>query len=621
MAFRYDGYDTSLVIDGFENGISDNPYSGIADMRNVNIISIPNEASVGFKTSRKSYAAIAGGSVTSADAGTDTATFTGASGLENGMAITFSAQSGLNVSAAAGNVYWIGNLSGSTFKLYTSPSLAGGALQDLTNGTGTFTVYTMATPKHQVYTGASNYVLDSSGRVWTDQYTTTSGYFTFAGNTGGDGNANGNGLVYLQSEQTGTTYAVGVGYLFVFRNSAIDYVPTGVAPVWVYGWKPSDATTGNASGYLRTATAVNNSHEAMLMPTNQIVYCDRNFVGRFYQKNPATVFSPTSASSYVFDETGLLPGTDTAQCLAYLGVNILVGGQKNIIYPWNGFSPQASYPILLAESYVYKMITINTNTYALVGNRGRIYVTNGTNAGLFKKVPDHISGTVEPYFTWGGIATIKNQLYFGVQATTNAGVAIPQYGGVWAIDIDTKALRLVNKLSYDTYAGLATTIYPNFTSNTPAGTGLYIGWNSGASTYGLDVTTGTPYTNSEATIDTDLIPIGTYQKPKDLTTIEYKLTRPLVSGESITIKTRLIFNTSDTGYTTTLTDSTVGNYSNRGSTNFKNAQWLQLQIVLNSTASSPSYVRLKEIRIGGLLGDNTTAAEPTSQMAGLGPTI
>jgi len=610
MAYRYDSYDNALVIDGFENGIADSPYSGISDLRNVNTISVPGEGSVGFATSAISHGAIASGQVTSANAGTDVATFTGAANLENGMAIVFSVQSGLNVTT--GTVYWIGNLSGSTFKLYSNPSLA--SLVDLTNGTGTFTVFSMATPKHFVWTGANNFMVDSSGYVWTDQYTTTSGYWTYTGNnttpnSDSAGNANGNGLVYLQKEVTGSSFAAGVGWLFVFRNSAIDYTVTGAAPSWVYGWKPSDGSTGNGSGYLKTSATTNNSHEAQLLPTNQIVYCDKNYIGRWYQTSPGTVFNPTSTPSYTYDTTGLLPGNDIAQCITYLGTNIMVGGQKNVIYPWNGFSTTFNYPLLCAESNIVKMVTINTNAYIFIGNRGRIYITNGTNVTLYKKVPDHISGTVEPYFTWGGVASVKNQLYFGCKATTNAGVAIPQYGGVWAIDVDTNALRLTNKLSYGTYAGYATAMIANFTSNTPAGAGLYVGWDSGASTYGVDVTSSTPYTGGQATIDSDLIPIGTFQKPKAMTTIEYKLTRPLVSGESIVLKTRLVFDTTDTGYQTTLTDSTVGHYSNKASTNFKNAQWLQIQAILTSTASSPSYVRLKEIRLLGLVGVNTTAAQ------------
>jgi hypothetical protein len=218
---------------------------------------------------------------------------------------------------------------------------------------------------------------------------------------------------------------------------------------------------------------------------------------------------------------------------------------------------------------------------------------------LFKKIPDHISGTVEPYFNWGGVAAMKNQIYFSFLVTANGGSSNSQYGGIWAIDTETKSLRLTNKLSYGTYAGYATALLAVpiggtlFSPSNQAGNGLFAGWYNG-STYGIDGASGNPYTGSETTIDFDLIPIGTYQKPKNFTRIEYRLTKPLVSGESITLNYRLNFSDS---YTAIGSDSATGSYSNTFACNFRNAQWLQIQAVLNSTNSSPSYVRLREVRL------------------------
>jgi hypothetical protein len=179
----------------------------------------------------------------------------------------------------------------------------------------------------------------------------------------------------------------------------------------------------------------------------------------------------------------------------------------------------------------------------------------------------------------------------------------------WAIDLDTNALRLTNELSYGSYSGYAPALMAstlgqaNFAPG-PGGSGLFIGWDKDNSsfTYGIDTTIGTPYTGSQATIDFDLIPIGTFNKPRDNTMVEYKLSRPMVSGESIVVNTRLIFDVTSTGYTPTLTDSTVGNYSGTASINTQNAQWLQVQAVINSTASNPSYLRLRHIRLLGLVG-------------------
>lgn len=577
--YRFDPYDQSIVIDGFENGVADSPYAGISDMRNVNIISVPGEGSVNFSTTAATMPSVSG-TVTGASDSADTVTIAGAT-LYNGMCLVFTGGS-LPTGVTAATKYLIKVVTPTTIRIYTT--YANYVANSFVNigsdvGTGTFASLDMGKPTNRF----SNYIIDSNGRVWADKFGTYYGYLLGVDATTTT-NANGNGI------------AVYRGYVFAFRNALIDYmlISTGV---WTYAWQT-----------MNTAAGVSNPHYAYLGQDDVIYYCDAAYVGSFFQK-PLTTFDPGNTATYTWNQDALaIPSNDIANCLAELGVNLLVGGQQNAIYPWNRTSTSFSYPILLAESFIQRMVTVNTNTYILAGARGRVYITNGSQATLFKKIPDHISGTIEPFFQWGDLASNRNQIYFGVLAKTNAGAANSQYGGVWAIDLDSKALRLTNKLSYGTYAGLATVVTfgdPGTVGNPPfppvsSGNGLTIGWDSGASTYGIDVPSSDPYTSSQTTIDSDLIPIGTYDKPRDLTRIEYKLSKPLVSGESITIKYRLIFNTSDTGYTTVLTDSTAGNYSLSGPINFKNAQWVQFQVVLNSTTSTPSYVRLKNIRITGI---------------------
>jgi len=594
MAYHFDKSDDSLVIDGWEKGIADNPFNGIADMRNANIISVPGEASVNFKTSSVTPPASSGTMTTSSASG-DTVSLSN-NFLETGQVIYFSSLSDATKGIALNTFYWIEIVAGGVYKLRSNYS--GSSLVDITADslTGNWATVNMGRPKHFAYASLNvpaYWMVDHLGQVWSNsRVTLSSGYWTFTGNKVNT-YSHGNGLVYYAASD-------GTNYIFLFSDRAIDYTraDSSAQVSWNYQWDPSAGTIGvwnNVPSPVLKAVG-NVSHEAFVAPTNQVIYCDTNWVGRFYEKNPATAFVPTTLATYVFDQTNLLPTTDTAQCLTYLGTNILVGGSFNVIYPWNGFSTTFNYPLLLPEYNVTKMVTVNTNTYIFIGNRGRVYITNGTNVQLYKKVPDHISGTIEPYFSWGGATTLKNQIYFSCLVTTNGGSTISQYGGLWAVDTDSNALRLTNKLSYGTYAGYASAMIANLGSN-PAGAGLYIGWDNGSSGYGVDTTSSNPYTGSETTIDSDLIPIGTFQQPKEFTKIEYKLTRPLVSGESIVIKTRLVFDTQNTGYTTALTDSTVGSYSGIGDVNFKNAQWVQFQIVLNSTNSSPSYVRLKEIRI------------------------
>lgn len=609
MAYRIDTYDNSIVVSGFENGIADNPFDGIADLKNVNIISVPGEASVNFGTASLTPTIITNATASNLFPATDSVfTSSGASAIENGMCISFSSLSGLT-GFSTNTPYWVTNVGVNgpgTFKLSGTFERSSNISYTLA-GSGTFSTYNISTPKYftkelgpvSVTNDSLYWMVDSAGLVWTNRLTTTSGAWIYTGNT--VGTASGNGLVAYQGSD-------GSAYMFVFENSRINYTKTCTSSAssnisWVYGWKPSDGTTANAAGYLNTGTAVSNSHEAMLMPNGQVQYCDSNFIGRFYQKSflvGATTFDPTNTATYVFDQNPIPSLGDIAQCLAYLGTNTLIGGRYNTIYVWDGFSTTFTYQIFIAENNIVKMLTVNTNTYILAGNRGRVYITNGAQAQLYKKVPDHLSGTVEPNFTWGGLASVKNQLYFGCYAVDNPSLSpLNFYGGLWAIDLDTKAIRLSNQLSYGSYSGYASAIIAQYVASVSnIGFGLLIGWNTGATNIsGIDKTVGTPYTGSQSTIDSDLIPIGTFQKTRNFERVEFRLTKPLVSGESIVLQYRLDFSQS---YTTILTDSTAGDFSSTGPVNFKNAQWLQLRAVLNSTASSPSYTRLKEFRITGL---------------------
>ena len=676
MAYSFDSYDNSLVISGWEKGVADSPHQGISDMRNCNIISVPGEASVNFATS-KVYSPAIVTTITVTGLSSNAISFAAVQGLENGMAIQFT-----NVGSLSGvslnTSYWcysaVGYPATTSVKLYATYSSSVSHTSPVTitgtAGGATFIIPYICygalanqPPKYFTYANDSNsyFMQDTLGQVWSSTFlTSVNSYWTYTG-LSGSSDSGGYGLAYYQSTKSSN------GFVFAFRLDSIDYFNCQTN-AWVWGWRPSDATTHNTGTLLYQGI-----HEAFLAPDNRIYYCDGQSVGFLYETNPTTDFDPTSTATYTWGTQNLISGTDVMQCLTFLGTNLLIGGQNNIIYPWDRSSPHFSYPILLPEYNIHRMVTVNTTTYVFVGNRGRIYQTNGTNAQLFKKVPDHISGTVEPYFTWGGACSVKNQLYFGLLATTNSGTANNQYGGLWAIDLDTEALRLTNQLSYGTYYGNASAIIPiSSIASNPGGFGLFIGWDAGTPTvnlhcsitngqttftsnaslftqamtgaslsgtgisdgayivsvtnastavlnipatatngnviltlqalYGIDGTISTPYTNSQATIDTDLIPIGTFTKPRNFEKMEYRLTVPMVSGESITLKSRLVFNVQSSGYSAGVTDSTVGNWSNIEDTDFSQAQWVQFQIVLNSTATNPSYTRLKEIRIRGLVG-------------------
>lgn len=615
MSYRIDSYDGALVIEGFEQGVANSPYAGIADMRNVNITPVPGEASVGYATELNSFTLAATGTIVSATTGAaGLLEITGGSQLVSGMTIyltgpglpTSSGPTGLTAGSATGVRYVIGVASATAIRLY-SPWVRARTNQQayiLTSGTGTWTTVPMGPPRYSDYDaiGGDYALVDYNGRVYFKETNTNTSKWIDTLNVIADPSYNhGNGIVIYE------------GFIMVATNTTIDYLglnsPTGI---WNYSWQSLSSN-------------VEMPHPMLLGVNDNYVYVGNlSTLAAFHINDSASDFDPADASTYTYTAEALqIPSDDQIMSLTELGDNLLIGGRKNIIYPWNrtaqvsGKSINSGYysPLLLSENGIYAMVTVNTNTYVFAGNRGRIWVTNGSQASIYAELPDHISGVVEPYYEWGTqMGFGKNQLYFGARAYTNDGGEVPNnstigYGGLWAIDMDSRALRLINKLSYGNYGGLATVVQPIFRSRAlgpseVAGNGLYIGWRyagytatGSTGTFGVDITTTGPYTNSEATIESDLIPIGTFDKPKDATRIEYKLVKPLVSGESITIYWRLDYSQD---WTQVYTDNTAGAYSGGGPINWKNAQWLQFKIVLNSTSTDPSFVRLKEIRLTGM---------------------
>lgn len=636
MAYHLENND--IVIDGFQGGMGDSPTTGFSDMRNINIISVPGEASLNFSTSSITSGAISG-TVTSASG--SVATYTGGTGLEDYISIYFTgvgSYTGLTVATP----YWVDKsaLSSSTFALYTDYKKTTGVTFG-GSGSAAFTAYQVGKAPSFV-TGSSaggssglqgiqhfaqptnvntNYFtfgVDGIGLVWSNFRTTgTNSYWTYTGNSvvgaGNVSNAAGNGLVYWRVNNG----SVGAGivtkdYLFVIRNSQIDYFVVadssgGTTGVWTNGWKPSDGSTGN-SAYLNTPAGTINSHQAIVPPDGRVYFCDGDNIQKLYQNAPTVIFDPTSSSTYVYTTFTLLPINDVAQCIAPFGNNILIGGQGYNGYVWNTTSNQITYPVPIAEPFWAHMVTVNTNVYVFAGNRGRIYVTNGAQANLWKKVPDYVAGTIEPKFQWGGATAVKNQMYFSFNCTNNDGTALTYpIGGLWGVDLDAESIRLTNQLSYATYSGYASAMTPQIYNPValqgPSGASLFIGWFDGVTTCGIDQPQPSSYVyaNNQAYFTTDLIPIGTLLKPTTSTQVEYKLVTPLLSGESVTLYQGSYL---DMGYTSFATlGTTLGsNSSTILADNFpiqqQNQQWALIRVVLSGrTNATPSFNRVSQIRI------------------------
>lgn len=600
MSYRLEGKD--IVVSGFQDGVADSPYEGISDIRNIDLISIPGEASVAFSTTNSIAYASGIGVTFTADSTTDVFTYSGTPLLITNQAITVANSGGALPTGLAINIaYYIINPTATTFQLAVT---AGGSAINITdNGTGaqSFTTIDLAKPKFftksfSVAIGVLSYsyfCLDSNGRAW---YFYNNSQWVYMRNFGAYG-ASGESLA--GTTEVGNGLAFWKGYLFVFRLQLIAIIKV-VDPTTGLQTLTNLTTAGNWTGNWQNLTgpwSTTNwpndiSHAAFAGPTDDVLYfCNTSFVGSLIQV-AGSVFAPGTPATFTYNNSALvIPQNDAAQCIDQLGTNLLIGGWNNIIYSWDRIS--AGYdPIFIAESFTSQIVVVNTNAFIFAGQRGRIFYTNGSQAELFKKVPDHLSNQPNPYFTWGGATANRNQLYFGIQATNNAGMAINQYGGLWAIDLDSKAIRLVTQMSHASYAGIVSAVIPLAGVTTSDGFGMIMGWYTTVG--GIDKYAATPYTGGQSYIDSDIMPLGTFLDPFTGSQVEWKTALPLVSGESMALYYRV--NITD-AYTLIGTTSTAGVLADKYPVNFQKAQWVQLRSVLTSTTSSPSYCRLTEFRI------------------------
>lgn len=586
MAYRWEKNistgEAEIVIDGWEKGIADSPHLGIADMRNINNDSIPGVAMNTYKLKQISQTPITDKSFT-ADFNTGIITISGPTALIVNQAVVFTGAD-LPNGIVAGTTYWTG-AAGFATTLYTAYDPANGVNTPLSfsdNGTGTMTVSTinMGTPKYYAVDTRQNdiYILDSNGRVWVidNQHTTTP--ILLSGNTLTNGN--GNGIAFWKD------------YLFVFRNDKIDVFGSlvGGSPTWTNGWQT-----------LYTGSGVNNIHQAKACQDDILYYCDDRYLGSI-KETAGSTFAPGTAATYTYTQKALtLPYNEKASYIEEQIVYLVIGtSTSNLLYPWDRTSTSYTVPIPMPEIGCYKMLNINRILYILAGQRGNIYYTNGSTVILFKTLPKQPTGTPYPLITWGGIMSLNNNLCFGAtDVSRNAA-------GCYAITLAIGEL-LNSVAGAIRYKNIPSSGLYNPLVLIPMANGIQYYSCQYNGTYGvvdiLDYSTPTFYSNYEPYIETDIIPVGTALQQKTFNTVEFKLDTPLTNGEKIRLNMRSDLNTAYTNIPFNGTTETVATATflpidgSSDSIPIQYQKWIQLKIEMQTTGSSNSFVRLKEIRV------------------------
>lgn len=595
MSYHIEGKD--IVMNGFEKGISDSVYSGVGDMRNMEIVGYPGESSVALATAQVTKPAIFNAVAFTSVASTDRLTVASVTGLYAGSAIVLNTNSSTGLST--GKVYYVQNIVGLTFQLSLGAAITT-PVNFSTDGSGTLTTYQFAGTSPVAYyadtTGGlaginSIFVTDNNAQLWafmnqalTDLPANT---LIFMGNIGG----------VAASAIKGTTgINIWNGYLFLFGTVTVgtDVADVGdllfdPATAWDYTWQNLDT---------RSLNSVINS--LVSSEDGNLYWISSEGLGSLIE-TPGDSFDPSDSASYSLanGDALLLPEEDNANCIAELGSNLLIGAQKNFVYVWNKIDAGFSGLLNIPDYFTSFIVAASNNAYVFAGTRGRIYITNGSGIDLYKKIPDYVTGLVNPFFQWYDANFGRNQLYFAFGVRNSAGTLQDLCSGAWAIDLESDALRMLNKTSDAAYAGTVRMVTPRPGNNTGSatsgvvGNSIAIGYYNSTASY-IDYSTAVPYTNYESFLHTEMIPVGTVLDPFTPSQIEWKTSAPLVSGEGVRIsyRTNIAANFTQIGESTT-----AGEISGLFQTNFEKAQWVQFLVETKSTSSTPSYARLTEIRV------------------------
>lgn len=434
-------------------------------------------------------------------------------------------------------------------------------------------LFTYGTPGVPTGSPQSFAMLDTGGQVW--ESTSIAGTWAFLSSSNStSGSSLNDGICYW------------LGYLFKTRGANLDYWD---GSTWHTAWKTT--LTAGVKHYMYVAS------------DNVLYITNGNWVASLTAGTP-TAFDPTSAPTYTFNINKLqVPVTDICLSFAEVGIGspsgrstLLIGGTNNAIYPWDKTSVSFGEPIYVAESYIGLMVSVNQNAFIFPGNqqgRGRVYITNGSQADLYFKMPDHIFNEQDPYYVWGDAIFHRNNLIFGCFVTKNSGAGVLLFAEVFAIDLDTQVFRSISSIPANSTAKANATCLISTLNLSSAGFGFILGWDDNGSAPGIGYS-GTTAGIGTSVITSDLMNVGTFYDKRTNSQVEFKLRSALQSGESFTVTpvvdgvavTALQFNPTPT----------VGSLSGVAPVNFQGAQWLQFQIASTGN-SATSGVRLHELRV------------------------
>lgn len=334
-----------------------------------------------------------------------------------------------------------------------------------------------------------------------------------------------------------------------------------------------------------------------------LLFCNGQFIGRIAESsNTNAVFNPGLAETYTVSfGVASIPEqfTDQVTDMVDLKSQLVVAGIRDI-YVWDYVSPQTSSPSPIGEN-ISSLTNLLNNIYVLAGEKGNIYLSNGYSAQLMYKLPDFIAGVFDPVWKWGGEMTHRSRLFFQALAQDTSGNNI--LAGIFSLMVSptvtgesATGLVMESQNSYGLTPALGATGAGLLIDNSPSANGndsYYSAWSNGSNVGGIDYNTTQLWGNYEPTIETDLMDLGQVMTPATFGNLEFKLDRPMQSGDKIKVSWR----DSLTASYIPIGETTDGVLSAYYTSNIAQTQWIQFKIQMSCAASNSSFVPLRQIRL------------------------
>jgi hypothetical protein len=269
--------------------------------------------------------------------------------------------------------------------------------------------------------------------------------------------------------------------------------------------------------------------------------------GRFiYSLEELTTFNAQDAATFTWTQQALdLPSPYRIKCIEELGNYLMSGTWQGTntndvriadIFSWDRSSPSFGQPVQMNDYGVHAMKNSGNALIVLAGISGGIFKCDGVNAVKIAQLPIDIGASGIQDWYPGSIMTYKEKVFFGCGNTSS-----PYSGqGVYSLQQTGQGYTLIlEHLNSSLTDGTAAPVMANailpITRNT-----FILGWRSDA-TYGIDLASATSYaygTDYSGYYDSPMYSVGSNLQPYKFGQIEFQLARLLRTGEGIRLAYR-----------------------------------------------------------------------------------